>query len=332
MPTQTKTKDAPIQQAGAEVVLSGARVLKQEGEALLAFSKVLGDGFSAAVNTMEKIKGRVIVTGVGKSGHVARKIAATFSSTGTPAFFVHPVEAGHGDLGMITRDDAVLALSNSGNATELSPIITYAKRFSIPLIGITSRKNSMLAEESDTVILLVEAPEACPLGLAPTTSTTLMMALGDALAVALLERHNFSANDFRKFHPGGVLGKGLVRVTDIMRAGEVMPLIPPTMVMSEALKVMIAKNQGCLGIVDKDDNLLGIITDGDLKRHMMPDFMQKKAGDIMTTNPKTISSTALAVEALAMMNNKRFTCMFVVEDGRPVGILHIHDCLQAGVA
>src|SRR5690606_5264025 len=263
---------------------------------------VLDGGFVAAVDRLAGVEGRVIVTGMGKSGHVARKIAATLASTGTPAFFVHPGEASHGDLGMITARDAVIALSNSGNTLELSDIITYAKRFGIPLVAVTARADSALAEAADVALILPGsaqgAPEACPMGLAPTTSTTLMLALGDALAVALLERKGFSHSDFQLLHPGGALGKRLLRVADLMHGAEALPLCGPDTVMSEAILVMTAGRFGCVGIVDDGRRLVGIITDGDLRRHMNQDIMARKAGDIMTARPRTIRASALAAEAV----------------------------------
>jgi arabinose-5-phosphate isomerase len=278
---------------------------------------------------------------MGKSGHVARKIAATLASTGTPSQVVHPGEASHGDLGMITAKDAVIALSNSGNTLELSDIITYAKRFAIPLVAMTARADSALAEAADVALILPGAaqgaPEACPMGLAPTTSTTLMLALGDALAVALLERKGFSTSDFQVFHPGGALGKRLLRVSDLMHGPETMPVCGPDTVVSEAILIMTAGHFGCVGIVDDGKRLVGIITDGDLRRHMHREILTLKAADIMTAKPRTIRANALAAEAVAFMNTSSppFLCVFVVDEAgsseRPLGILHLHDCLRAGV-
>lgn len=317
------------------------RVLDVEAAALQTLAGGLDGGFVEAVNRLATVQGRVVVTGMGKSGHVARKIAATLASTGTPAFFVHPGEASHGDLGMITAKDAVIALSNSGNTLELSDIVTYAKRFAIPLVAMTARADSALAEAADIALILPGAsqgaPEACPMGLAPTTSTTMMLALGDALAVALLERKGFSPSDFKLLHPGGALGKRLLRVSDLMHGPEDLPLCGPETVMSEAILVMTAGRFGCVGIVDETRRLIGIITDGDLRRHMEKDILTMKAGDIMTPKPRTIRTSALAAEAVSFMNTSTppFLCVFVVdEDGspeRPVGILHMHDCLRAGV-
>lgn len=313
---------------------SARRTLEVEAEALMALRGALDDAFIQAVATMEAAQGRVIVTGMGKSGHVARKIAATLASTGRPAYFVHPAEASHGDLGMITGDDAVLALSNSGAVPELGDILAYCKRHRIPLIGMTGRAQSPLAEACDVVLLLPKFSEACPMGLAPTSSTTVMMALGDALAIALLERKGFSAADFRGFHPGGQLGRRLVRVADLMHGADHLPLANPETMMADAIVEMSAKGLGCVGIVDDEGALIGIVTDGDLRRHMSPQLIQMRAGDVMTPHPKSIRPQALAAEALAMMNltDKPFTSLFVVEDHRPVGIIHVHDLLRAGVA
>jgi len=312
-------------------LLIARRVLRTEAAALEALAEALNGPFVAALDILERAKGRVVVTGMGKSGHVGRKIAATLASTGTPAFFVHPAEASHGDLGMITQDDVLLALSNSGETAELSAIIDYSRRFSLPLIGITSRPGSTLHQTSDVTLLLPAAPEACPLGLAPTTSTTLMLALGDALAVALLERKGFSAEDFHGFHPGGKLGSRLLRVQDLMHSGDALPLVPADLPMSEALLIMTRKSFGCVGVVE-DGKLSGIVTDGDLRRHMSGDLLNKTARDIMTANPKTVRPGQLATEAVAIMNAKTITSLLVIDGERkPVGILHIHDCLRAGV-
>jgi arabinose-5-phosphate isomerase len=277
-------------------------------------------------------KGRVIVSGIGKSGHVGQKIAATFASTGTPAFFVHPSEASHGDLGMIRPDDVVLAISWSGETVELKNIITYSRRFAVPLISITSRGDSALGKASDTVLQLPRAKEACPHGLAPTTSTTMQLALGDALAIALLEAKGFTAHDFKVFHPGGSLGASLKYVGDVMHKGDLLPIVRDSDMMSDALLVMTAKSFGCLGIVDADGRLAGIITDGDLRRHMGESLLKARTVDIMTRTPKTVQPTMLAAEALEIINASRITALFVVERGRPVGIVHVHDLLRAGLA
>jgi len=317
--------------AAADIAIA-RRVLATEAEALTALAASLGDQFVKAIGLLEGISGRVVVTGMGKSGHVARKIAATMASTGSPAFYVHPAEASHGDLGMVTGDDAVIALSNSGETPELGDILAYAKRFDIPLIGITSRPGSTLTQSADVALVLPSNPEACPMGLAPTTSTTMMLALGDALAVTLLERKGFSAADFKVFHPGGKLGQRLLKVADLMHGGDRLPLVAPDTVMAEVMLVMTAKSLGVAGVVGADGRLAGIVTDGDLRRHMRPDLLALHAGEVMTRGPKTVPPNLLADEALRIMNTKAITSLFVTDDGRPVGVLHVHDCLRAGLA
>ena len=312
----------------------GRGVLQLEARALQALAEALDDRFSQAVAVLSAVSGRVIVTGMGKSGHVGRKIAATLASTGTPAHYVHPGEASHGDLGMVTTQDAVIALSNSGKAPELRDILAYTRRFEIPLIAITGNAESPLAEAADILLLLPKVPEAGSLAMPPTTSTTMQMALGDALAVALFEKRGFSADDYRVFHPGGQLGAQLARVKDVMHTGDRLPLLPLGTTMSEALLTMTAKGFGCVGIVDEAGALLGIITDGDLRRHMGPELPQKLVEAVMTRGARTIRAGALAAEALAEMtlHTPRITNIFVVEDGRPVGLVHIHDLLRIGVA
>lgn len=312
-------------------IAHGKAVLAQEIKGLEALADNLGDKFAAAVSLIAGVKGRVIVTGMGKSGHVAKKIAATMASTGTPAHFVHPGEASHGDMGMITKDDVVLALSNSGETAELADIIAYAKRFSIPLIGVARRQGSMLVEAADIAVVLPEIPEACDTG-APTTSTTMMIALGDAISVALVKRRGFSKQDFGVFHPGGKLGKAFIRVSDLMHAGNELPLVKENEVMRDVLLTMTSKRFGCAGVVGRDNKLSGIITDGDLRRHMHQNLLESAAKDVMKANPLTIRPQALAVEALAIMNQHSITSLFVTEADSPVGIIHIHDCLRAGVA
>lgn len=307
----------------------GRRVLQVEADALRQMADGLDGAFSKAVETLSKA-GRVVCTGVGKSGHVGRKIAATLASTGTPALFVHATEASHGDLGMIGADDAVLALSKSGETRELADVIAYAKRFGIPLIGITSAADSALGRSSDVLLLLPPAPEAAENVDAPTTSTTLQMALGDALAVALLERRGFSALDFRVFHPGGKLGSALRTVGDLMHRGEELPLVSPETPMRDTLLTMTEKRFGCVGVVGADGLLEGLITDGDLRRHM-DGLMTHTAGEVMTRRPLTAEPLQLAGEALKLMNDRGVTVLFVVQDGRPAGILHVHDVLRAGV-
>ena len=308
------------------------RVLSEEAQALHLLGEGLGDNFMQAVDILAKIPGRVIVSGMGKSGHVACKIAATLASTGTPSFFVHPAEASHGDLGMIDGSDAVIALSNSGETPELNDLIAYTRRFAIPLIAITREANSTLGTAADIPLILPPVAEACSLGLAPTTSTTMMIALGDALAVSLLEHKGFKAEDFQVFHPGGQLGKRLLKVGDIMHEGVSVPLVSAPTPMSDALLVMTAKSFGCVGVTDTEGHLIGIITDGDLRRNLSGNLLQKKADAVMTVRPKTIRPSLLAVEALRIMNTSSITSLFVVDCDKPVGILHLHDCLRAGVA
>ena len=331
-------KDATIPAealTGSESIAVARRVLGVEIDGLNALIASLDGGFAASVELIAAVQGRVIVTGMGKSGHVARKIAATFASTGTPAQFVHPGEASHGDLGMITASDAVLALSNSGDTVELSDIVSYTRRFRIPLIAMTRRATSALAEAADIALILPESAEACPMGLAPTTSTTMMLALGDAVAVALLERKGFSARDFQALHPGGTLGRKLLHVADIMHVGEAMPIAVQGTKMAEAILTMSAKSFGCVGVVDGNGRLAGIITDGDLRRHMSAELLTSTVDAVMSRKPRTIRPRALVGEALNLMNAQtpRITCLFVVDDGaRPVGILNVHDCLRAGAA
>ena len=316
------------------------RVLCLEANALTELSEALDARFVEFLDLCIGLTGRLIVTGMGKSGHVARKIAATCASTGQSAFFVHPAEASHGDLGMITRDDAVLALSNSGETPELKDVIAYTSRFRIPLIGMTRVADSFLAEQSDIPLILPKSPEACPNRQAPTTSTTVMMALGDALAVALMARRDFNADDFRMFHPGGKLGQHLFKVADIMRVDTAVPLVSLDTAMSDVIKVMSDKKLGCSGVVDPQGALVGIITDGDIRRHVTDGaerFRALTADRVMTAKPATIEPDELAVTALDFMNGgnakgRDITSLFVTENEMPVGIIHIHDCLRMGVA
>ena len=315
------------------LIAIGRRVIGIEAAALAALEGTLGESFVRAVETMLVARGRVIVSGMGKSGHVARKIAATLASTGTPAQFVHPAEASHGDLGMITGDDAVLLLSNSGETPELADLIAYTRRFRIPLIGVAREPESTLLRQSDVAIVLPKAPEACSVGLAPTTSTTMTMALGDALAVALMEHRHFTPEDFHGFHPGGRLGARLAKVSDLMHRGEEMPLTTPATPMGEALIEMSRKGFGVVGVVDAAGRLVGIVTDGDLRRHM-EGLLGRTVEAVMTRHPTTIATTALASEALGVMNARKITTLFATDPagpGRPAGILHVHDCLRAGV-
>lgn len=318
--------------AAVEHSVSVARnAIAVEIQGLERLAESAGASFVAAVGLLASIRGRVVVSGMGKSGHIGCKIAATFASTGTPAFFVHPAEASHGDLGMIASEDAVLAISNSGETAELADIVAYTRRFQIPLIAITSGSESTLSRNSDIALILPPAPEACPHGLAPTTSTTMTLALGDALAVALLDRKGFTASDFRRFHPGGKLGMRLRKVRDLMHQGDALPLCSSGTLMSEALVLMTARRFGCLGVINADGRLIGVVTDGDLRRHMGPDLLQRHVGSIMTADPITTAPDALAATALETMNRRAITALFAVESGRPVGVLHIHDLLRAGV-
>lgn len=306
-------------------------VLETAIEGIRALELALDNRFIKAVDIIANLKGRVIISGMGKSGHIARKIAATLSSTGTPAHFVHPGEASHGDLGMITKDDAVILLSNSGETAELKDIITYTKRFSIPLIGVVRRKTSSLVDAADIAFVLPEIPEASPLG-APTTSTTMMLVWGDAVAMALLERRGFGKDDFKVFHPGGKLGSKLTKVKDLMRAGKALPVVKASAPMSEALLEITSKRLGCTAVVDVKGKLIGIITDGDLRRHMGDNIIRQKAEKVMTAKPVCIRPNALAEEAVAVMNKKSITSLFVVEGDTLLGIIHIHDLLKAGAA
>lgn len=307
------------------------RVIREESEALATLAGALGDGFDAAVEKILAATGRVIVSGMGKSGHVARKIAATLASTGTPAHFVHPAEASHGDLGMMLRGDVVLVLSNSGETPELADLVAHTRRFGIPLIGMAAREHSTLLTRADIRLLLPQLPEACGVGIVPTTSTAMMLALGDALAIALMEARDFTPDNFRDFHPGGRLGARLSKVRDLMHAGEALPLVPEEAPMAEALLTISAKGFGVTGVTDADGRLAGIITDGDLRRHM-EGLLGHNAGEVMTRNPLTIAPDALAEEAVARMQERRITCLFVPDDGgRPLGLIHIHDCLRAGL-
>ncbi len=321
-------RDLDAARRALAVEADGLRALRD------ALNGALGLSFVATLDILENTTGRVVVSGMGKSGHVARKIASTLASTGTPALFVHPGEASHGDLGMVAPGDAVLALSNSGATDELGDLVAYAKLRNIPLIAMTCRAPSVLADAANVALVLPQSPEACPMGLAPTTSTTAMLALGDALAVAMLERRGFSPDNFHVLHPGGRLGSKFLRVSDLMHSGDAMPLIGPGRKMSDAILVMTEKRLGCVGVVDASGKLLGIVTDGDLRRNMSPDLLAKPVSQVMTPGPKTIRASALAAEAVGFMTNaeRPFTALWVVEGGKPVGILHIHDCLRAGVA
>jgi len=321
--------------AGAAIA-SALRTLDAEASGVKALAAALqaglGNAFARAVDLMLHAKGRVIITGLGKSGHIGRKVAATFASTGTPAFFVHAAEASHGDLGMITADDIILAISWSGEQPEMKNLITYAKRFRIGLIAMTADGDSTLGRAADIALTLPKAREACPHNLAPTTSSMLQLALGDALAIALLEGRGFTSVDFSVLHPGGKLGAMLKYVRDLMHSGAAMPLKPLGSKMSDALVEMSSKGFGCVGIVDSHGHIAGIVTDGDLRRHMRPDLMTARVDDVMTRNPKTISANLLAGEALEILNSSKITALIVTDASKPIGIVHLHDLLRAGVA
>lgn len=315
-----------------DFLATGQRVIRREAEALSALAETLGTGFSRAVALLLQAKGRVIVSGMGKSGHIARKIAATFASTGTPAHFVHPAEASHGDLGMVAEGDVLIVLSNSGETPELADILAHAKRFSIPLIAVAGREASTLMRQADVGLLLPQVAEACDTGIVPTTSTTMTLALGDALAIALMEHRAFTPDHFRLFHPGGKLGARLLKVGDLMHADP--PLVTEDLPMGEVLVEISRKGFGVVGVTDAGGKLSGIITDGDLRRHL-DGLMSKRAGEVMTQGPRTIASDSLAVEALAVMNDRKITCLLVTEASDPeraTGILHVHDCLRAGLS
>ena len=333
MPNRTLLHPVPL---GAQWRASARRALVIETDGMqqliAALDGPLGDGLAQSVEAIRQAKGRVVLTGMGKSGHIARKIAATLASTGTPASFVHPAEASHGDLGMITPDDVIIMISNSGESPELRDILTYSRRFAVPLIAITSVPDSTLGSEADIVLPLPRAKEACPNGLAPTTSTLLQLALGDALAMALLEDKGFSAHDFRKFHPGGKLGAQLKHVRDIMHRQDELPLGTEATPMADVLIVMTRKSYGCFGVTDADGRLIGIVTDGDLRRNMSPDLLNQTAGAVMTRAPKTISPDALASEALEQLNALKITSLFAIDENeQPVGLIHIHDLLRIGL-
>jgi arabinose-5-phosphate isomerase len=336
----TSPKSRKIEGSEAEMgnayLRSALNTLEAESAGLAALSAAIADGlgrsFVAAVEAIASVSGRVIVTGMGKSGHVGRKIAATFASTGTPAYFVHPGEASHGDLGVISKDDVIIALSWSGETAELRDLTDYAKRFRVTLIAVTANADSALGQAADIALVLPAAKEACPLGLAPTTSTLMQLALGDALAVALFESRGFTALQFREFHPGGKLGASLTFVRDVMHRGPSMPLVVLGTRMSDALVEMTGKGFGCVGVTSPDGSLVGIVTDGDLRRHMRDDLLKSPVDRVMTKNPRSIRPDQLAAEALEILNSRKVTALFVVEHTKPVGLVHVHDLLRIGVA
>ncbi|WP_110751987.1 KpsF/GutQ family sugar-phosphate isomerase [Phyllobacterium leguminum] len=327
-------KDKNVERQAA--IESALRTIGTEKAGLIALEAALQNGlagpFAQAVERIALRTGRLIVTGVGKSGHIGSKIAATFASTGTPAFFVHSAEANHGDLGMVSGDDIILAISWSGETAELKGIVSYSRRFRIPLIALTSRENSTLGREADIVLLLPKADEACPHGLAPTTSTLMQLAVGDALAVALLEARGFTPGDFRTFHPGGSLGASLTHVRDIMHRGDELPLVPSGTSMPEAMQVHSHKRFGCVGVLDEDGRLVGIVTDGDLARNLHRNLGELKVDDIMTRGPKVVAPQMLVGAAMSLLNQYNISVLMVTEDNRPVGLVHFHDLLRIGVA
>jgi arabinose-5-phosphate isomerase len=320
-----------------DVVESALRTISYGQQGLSAVDAALQNGlgkaFRQAAELIGTIDGRVVITGIGKSGHIGRKISASLASTGTPSFFVHPVEANHGDLGMITASDVVLALSWSGETAELQGLVAFTRRFSIPLIAMTSGESSTLAREADIVLLLPKAQEACPHGLAPTTSTLMQLALGDALAVALLEARGFSAADFRVYHPGGKLGAMLSHVSDLMHTGDRLPLVAKGCSMPDAIHELSAKRFGCVGVIDEDGRICGVVTDGDIARHLDNNLGAMSVDEVMTQNPKTVGKDTLATAAMAILNKHSIGALLVVDqDKRPIGIVHFHDLLRVGVA
>lgn len=325
------TTKATLKKTACSHLDAALDVLKNEADAINVMANQLDHHFSDVVDLLLTTKGRVIVTGIGKSGHIARKIAATFASTGQPAFFVHPAEANHGDMGMITPNDVVIALSNSGETAELANLIDFTRRFTIPLVGMTRNPESTLHKHSSHPLCLPKHPEACPLGLAPTTSTTMMLALGDALAVALLTARGFTHTDFKTYHPGGALGGKLRKVAECMHTGELLPICHEHELMQNVILTISQKGFGCVAVINESHDLVGIITDGDLRRHMGDNLLNQTAQTVMTKNPTTTTAHTLMTEALALMNNKKITSLFILEDNKPIGIIHIHDFLRAGI-
>jgi len=323
-----------MQLAESDILRHGREVMQMEADGVSALANALDANFVAAVQALIAADGRVVISGLGKSGHVAKKIAATLASTGTPAGFVHSAEAAHGDMGMISARDVVILLSNSGETAELVPVLTHANRLGIPIIGISSRSESTLIREATIPLVLPSAQEACPIKMAPTTSTTMMLALGDALAMAAMRVRGFTRDDFQKLHPGGSLGLKLMKVHQIMHKGERLPLIPPTMSMSEAVMVMTSKSFGIAGVVDAANQLIGVVTDGDLRRHIH-ELTTATAGDVMSTNPRVITETMLAEDALRYLNAQKITALFVTAENdatrTPVGLVHVHDFIHLGL-
>tara|TARA_X000000950_G_C13913036_1_gene659741 strand:- start:896 stop:1834 length:939 start_codon:yes stop_codon:yes gene_type:complete len=309
-------------------IKTGKEVIDLEIKALELLKSSISQNFIKVIKLLHKNKGKICISGIGKSGHIATKIASTLASVGSPAFFIHPSEANHGDLGMLERRDCVILISNSGETSELINLILHCRKLKIPIISITSESNSTLAKESDLNLIIPKNIEACPLELAPTSSTTCMLALGDAIAVTLLKKKSFSKKDFHALHPGGKLGQILLPVKDLMKTKKLLPLTLINEKVSEAILEMSSKGQGCVGVISKKEELIGIITDGDLRRHMDPNLLNKKVEDIMTKNPKTLSPTTLASEALNMMNDKSITNYFITSKKKPIGIIHMHDILR----
>jgi len=311
-----------------EVIKEAKKVLKIEINSAKTLSSSFDNSFYNVVKTMFQTKGRIVVTGIGKSGHIANKISATLSSTGTPSQFVHPTEASHGDLGSITDSDCILAVSNSGQSNELNDLINYAKRFDIPLLSISSNKKGLLYSKSDYAILFKKPVEACPLNLAPTSSTTMTLIIGDAIAISLLKMRGFQKSNFSKFHPGGNLGKDLVKLSEVMHHKNELPLVKENDLMSKVLLIITKKSFGCVGVINNSKNLVGIITDGDLRRNMKKDIIKKTALEVMTKKPKVVELNTLVGEALNIMNSKKITSLFVCTNSKPVGIVHVHDLLR----
>lgn len=331
MMTATNSISGDINKLTNSDLISAKHTIDKEIEALRVMESELDSTLTDALNLMQSASGRVILTGMGKSGHIAKKIAASLASTGTPSFFVHPAEASHGDLGMITADDVIIAISNSGESKELADILNYSKRFGIKLIAITKNPESSLGKAGDVVLKLPNNGEACPLGLAPTSSTTATLVLGDILTVAMIERNGFSKEQFNQRHPGGKLGSVLQKVSDLMHKGSEMPILPISAGMKETLLEMTSKRLGCVGFIDNSGDLVGILTDGDLRRCLSNDLLNKTAEAVMTRNPKVIAPQAMASEAVKIMHEKKITNLFAVDNGKPVGVIHIHDCLNCGI-
>ena len=335
-PEPDLTQSAPNPAAEFQVLASARRTIATEADGLDALARALdgdlGTALEAAISAIRARPGRVVISGIGKSGHIGRKIASTLASTGTPSMFVHPSEASHGDLGMVTADDLVIALSWSGESSELAAIIHHCRRFRVPLVAATSVAGSTLGRAADIVLELPRVSEACPHGLAPTTSTLLQLALGDALAIALLESRGFTAQDFRTFHPGGKLGASLKLVREVMHTGERLPVILATASMGAAIDVINRQGFGCVAVIDESGRLAGIVTDGDIRRHLGDGFLERPVAACMTAHPKTTRPDALLASAIETLNSRGITALIVVENERPVGLVHLHDLLRAGVA